>query len=109
MLQSRAGPVGFMSLQSVKVESPGRHVPWLLPALGCGCQQAQGKRAEGGTEGLMCRDLEDTLMHPGAVSLRRGRLARLPPRHTPVCVFPPPSRADPAAHSWAANRTAGLI
>ena len=47
MLRSRAGPVGFTSLQPVKVESPQSSAPWHPPALSHGCQRGQGKRAEG--------------------------------------------------------------
>lgn len=77
------------------------------PALGCGCQWGRGKKAEGTQTGLVCWDFESTLTQPGAVSLHGGWLARLPPRHTPACVFPPP--AAPIQLRTAGLQTAALV
>lgn len=56
MLQSRAGPVGFTSLQMVKVESPGSCMPCSHLPLAVCASRAGGRGQRRHRQGLVCWD-----------------------------------------------------
>lgn len=109
MLWSRAGLMGFISLWLVKAEPQGTSMPWLPTALGCGCQQGRGKRGEEAQTRPQVPGLGGHADVPRSSFPVPRMVGKSPTSSRSLLLLPAPHCADPIAHSWAANHTAGLI